>query len=241
MKLVRMKVRLAALALAGITAMPAVAQTGAFATVNFSHYELVDLDLSDGVTPWLSFTGAIGLTSDVMILSGTSSSGTPVAHSNSWSGNLVELHADGYDAWAQAASDELSSFATGGPNRVLSTTVMRRDFLLSPNTGVTFFFYTALDTRAGENANFAATGAKVTFGNEIIPTTEIDAWNGEEFSGYLSTSRDVYGADAVQGRLWVGTYTESYAAAAPVPEPAAPAMLLGGLGLLAALGRRRAR
>jgi len=192
------------------------------------------------VTPWLHFTVVDSVWSYASISPGTSAADFPVAQSSSWSGRLVELHADGYSAWAQARPDEISSFAAGGPNLFASTALTSLGFLMSPNTSVTFFFHTDLDMAAGD-AGLAAAAAKVTFGNETYAATEIDARGGEHFNGYLSASRDVYGADAVQGKLSVATYTESYTAAAPVPEPAAPAMLLGGLGLLAALGRRRAR
>jgi MYXO-CTERM domain-containing protein len=245
MKLVSMKARTGltvlalALALASAAAIPAFAQTGASATASFSHYELVDLDLSDGVTPWLSFTGPSTLWSYARIFPG-SSDASPVAQSESWVGNMVEVHADGYKAWAQAGPSELSSFAGGGPNLVSSTALTRLDFLLSPNTGVTFFFDANLDTTGGESASLAIAGSKVTFGNDSFPLTEIDARDGERFSGYLTASGDVYGTDAVQGKLWATVYTETRAVS-PVPEPAAPAMLLGGLGLLAAIRRRRVR
>jgi hypothetical protein len=241
MKLVSMtaKAGLAALALATAAAVPAFAQTNASASVKLSGYELVDLDLSDGVTPWLSFESNWFAWSQASIFPGSSSNDYPVAQSSSWSADLVSVQADWYSARAQARLADVSSSASGGPNLVSSTALTRRGFLMSSNTSVTFFFCTDLDTSPGEDFDLAAAGMKVTFGSEGFPLTELAVRDGEQYSGYLTASANSLGSEAVQGTLWMSTYTETYAAAAPVPEPAAPAMLLGGVGLLAAVGLRK--
>jgi hypothetical protein len=239
MKLVSMKAGLAVLALAGAAVLPAYAQTNASATLTLVRYELVDLDLTDCVTPWLSFQGP-GVWSQANIYPGSSSDDHPLEQSTQWSGGIAELQRGSYSARAQAEQTGLHSSVSGGPNLVSSITLMHHTFLLSPNTGVNFFFYTDLDTAAGGGANLAAVGAKVSLGSESSPVTVRAVRDGDGYSGYLSASADFHGVDAVQGTLWMQTYTESYAAAMPVPEPAAPAMLVGGLALLA-FGRRRVR
>jgi hypothetical protein len=240
MKLVSMKAGLAALALAGAAAVPAFAQV-ASATVNYSHYELVDLDLSDGVTPWLQFTAPQALTSIAAILPGSSSNGLPLAESRSWSGELAAVQSGLYEAQAQGSVTGVFSWASGSPNLVWSSALTRYGFLLSPNTSVTFYFSTDLDTTADGGAAMAVAGMQVRFGSEAFPVTELVARDGEHFSGSSTAFADAYGTEAVQGEFWMTTITETRAAAMPVPEPATPTMLLGGLGLLAAAGWRRTR
>jgi hypothetical protein len=242
MKLVsiRAKAGLAALALAAV-AVPASAQSYASASATLVRYELVDLDLNDGVTPWLSFQDTWGAWSQAMIFPGSSTNGSPLAESTNWSWDMAAVQVDGYSARAQAGTNGVWSSAGGGPNLVSSSAVMQHGFLLSPNTSVTFFFDTALDTSPGGGVNLASAGMKVTFGSDAFPLTEVDVSGGESFSGYLTAFGDAHGTDAVQGRILMATYTETHAAAAPVPEPAAPVMLLGGLGLLTAAGLRRTR
>lgn len=241
MKHVSMRAGLAALALAGAAAaVPAFAQTNASAAVTLVRYELVDLDLTDCVTPWLSFQDSWTAWSQASVFPGASPNDAPLAQSTSWSGDMTALQADSYSARAQAGLDGVWSSAGGGPNLVSSTGLTRRGFLLSPNTSVTFFFDTQLGTGAGDSADLAAAGMKVTFGTDSLPMTQLTVRNGESYSGYLTAYGEAYGTDTVQGTLWMATYTETWAAAAPVPEPAAPAMFVGGLALLA-FGRRRVR
>jgi hypothetical protein len=243
MKLVSMTVKagLAALVLASAAVVPASAQTNASASATLVRYELVDLDLNDGVTPWLNLLDAKALWSQATLFPGSSDSATPLANSVMWSADMAAVQFGVYDARAQAGVDGVFSSASGGPNLIFSSALTQRGFVLSPNTSVTFFFCTDLDTAAGESTSLAAAAMKVTFGSESFPLTEVDVRNGESFSGYLTAFGDSHGTEAVQGTLWMATYTETHAAALPVPEPAAPAMLLGGLGLLAVAGRRRIR
>jgi hypothetical protein len=239
MKLVSMRAGLAALTLAGAAAaVPAFAQTTASAALTLVRYELVDLDLTDCVTPWLSFQDSWAASSQASLFPGASPNDWPVTLSTSWSGDVAEVRGDSYSARAQAGMDGVWSTAGGGPQLVSSTALTQRGFLLSPNTSVTFYFDAQLDAAPGDGANPAAAGMKVTFGTDSLPMTQRTVRNGESYSGSLTAYGEAYGTDAVQGSLWMATYTETYAAAAPVPEPAAPAMFVGGLALLA-FGRRR--
>jgi hypothetical protein len=229
-----------ALALASATPVPAFAQADVSASARLSGYELVDLDLGDGVTPWLSFKDNGLLWSQASIFPGSSSDAYPLAESTNWSADTAAVESGANSARAQAGWSEVFSSASGGPNLVVSSALTQRAFLLSPNTSVTFFFDTDLATTPGENTGVAAAGMRVTFGSEAFPRTELVLRDGEQYSGYLAASADFHGTGAAQGILWMSTFAASYAAAAPVPEPAAPAMLLGGLGLLGA-GRRLVR
>jgi hypothetical protein len=233
------KAGLAVLALGTAGMVPAFAQSNASAAVSLVGYELVDLDLGDGIAPWLSFQDMQLAWSQASIFPGSSPDAVPLAQSASWSGNLAAVDAGWHSARAQAGPDDVWSSASGDPNLVWSSALTRRGFLLSPNTGVTFFFDTDLYTTAGGGSNEAMAGMKVTFGSEAFPVTVLGVRDGAYYSGSLTAYADVRGTEAVQGTLWMTTYTETGAAAAPVPEPAAPVMLLGGLGLLAAWKRRR--
>jgi hypothetical protein len=217
---------------------PAFAQAGALAAVGSMGYELIDLDQADGVTPWLAFDDPWSWTY-AAVFPGTSTDATPLALQSVFAPGDTDIEKDGAHAHAGAWAASVNSFAVTDGRMAVSTALAHRDFLLSPNTEVRFFAYAALQTDAEASFSTLAGSALVaSVGGSLASRDEIDVRNGENYSGWTNTSAASYGTAAVRGWVAMGTYTESYAAA-PVPEPAMPAMLLGGLGVLAAIARRR--
>jgi len=235
-----MKAGLPAIAIA--IAAPAVAQVGASASAGSLGYELIDLDISDGVTPWLAFQDDWAISTYAAIYSSSSANAYPQAVISSFSLGTSLLNIAGTSAFASASWTDVASSAYTYGNLATSTGLTRHGFLLSPNTEVKFFALGTADADAGEwYTTRAVAGLIVKIDGSQQVQDLIDVRNGDGYAGWMNTSVASQGAAGVQGWVAIATFTESYAATSPVPEPAAPAMLLGGLGLLAALGRRRAR
>lgn len=235
-----MKAGLPAIAIA--IAAPAFAQMGASASAGSLGYELIDLDISDGVTPWLAFQDNWAVSTYAAIYPGSSRDAFPQALINSFSLGTSLLNVAGASAFASASWTDVASSTNTFANLATSTGLTRHGFLLSPNTEVKFFALGTADADAGDGyATRALAGllAKIDGSQQVQDL--IDVRNGDGYTGWMNTSLASQGAEAVHGWVAITTFSESYAMAAPVPEPAAPAMLLGGLGLLAAISRRRVR
>lgn len=235
-----MKAGLPALAMA--IAAPAFAQTGASASAGSLGYELIDLDTSDGITPSLVFQDSWTISTHASIYRGASTDAYPLALVNAFGPGTSALNEAGAEASAWASWTDVASSAEAHANMGTSTALWRRGFLLSPNTEVKFFALGEANADAGDwYANWAIAGLVVKIDGSQQIEDLIDVRNGEGYTGWMNASVASQGTAAMQGWVAITTFTESYATAAPVPEPAAPAMLLGGLGLLAAIRRRRVR
>jgi hypothetical protein len=233
-----MKAGLPALAIA--IAAPAFAQTGASASAGSLGYELIDLDTSDGVASSLVFLDSWTISTHAFIYRGASTDTYPLALLNAFGPGTSALNQAGAEASAWASWTDVASSAEAHQNMATSTALWRRGFVLSPNTEVKFFALGEANADAGEwYANWAVAGLVLKMDGSQQIQDLIDVRNGEGYTGWMNTSAASYGAAAVQGWVANTTYTESYAMAAPVPEPATPAMLFGGLGLLAAAGLRK--
>lgn len=111
----------------------------------------------------------------------------------------------------------------------------RLSFILSPNTGVTFFANASLST-FGVGTR-ASAELQATVANEAGYAGEAWAWEGENLDMRIVSSAGSFSPAAVQG--WVEIATSSNGVVSAVPEPATSAMLLGGAAILMIAGRRR--
>lgn len=229
-------------ALAIAAAGSALAQSVASASVSSLGYQLIDLDLNDGVTPWITFDDQWIVDSSTFVFADAGGVSQPAMQAFGHTlGTIAVGNADGL-AFAMAGPREGLSVAQAFANSASSWVSTRQGYLLSPNTAVTFFAYGHAAT-TGTNDVFAGSTLYAVSNESIYSTGQLSAFAGQTQEGWLLASAGSFGANAAQGWVGMNMYANATAPtlAAPVPEPAAPAMLLGGLGLLAVLGRRRAR
>jgi hypothetical protein len=229
--------------LAFVAAAPVLAQATASASLNQLTWQLVDDDLTDGVTPSLVFDDAWSIQ-----LSANLPGSLPYqsATGNAF-GTISAVDAYGI-AHAGTGLDLVQSSATAYSNGAGSFAMNRHYFTLSANTSVTFFADGHLAVSDGGDIGSARAAANIysyagdfagTLGENVISVGDIFNPNGPDQSFDIRASSSVFALDGpVRGWVDISTYT-NVESLVPVPEPAAPAMLLGGLGLLAAIRRGR--
>ena len=238
MKFIHQTVRagIAALVIGAIA--PASAQVVAASTLGLAGYQLIDLDTSDGITPWIHFQEW-----QIQSLAGLYDPlNNQIEETGSTQfGSIGVVNADGYARATLAPEQvETSILAYGGVSSAFANN--RHFFELSPNTAV----------------RFVATGHLLVGGPEwgsgnagVVLASSVDGTGGAPSENIahgvidqdVNMDNDVSYYGTVPGAGWVDLMTSSYvsAFAPPVPEPASGAMLMSGLGLVAALLRKRRR
>jgi hypothetical protein len=109
--------------------------------------------------------------------------------------------------------------------------------LLTPST-TSFSALQTFATSAGQITNFAAVLNSVNFGAPTLASgSQTLSWNGLLAAGQYSVN--ITGVTGLSGAQYGATVSALPAAA--VPEPATYGMMLGGLALLGAVARRKAK
>jgi hypothetical protein len=218
----------------------ASAQAVASAALGLTGYTLVDLDPSDGVAPWIRFQDQW----TVATSAGLYGPGPVPLQEDSGTtfGSVGVASADG-SAQASAAPGDVAATISAYAGSSIAQASNRHYFELSPNTGITFF---ASGHLATDGLDWGSPVASVTFvavANSFgEPPSESIARDVSDYSVSLSSYAEAQGVDPVTGWVDLSSFAFARAFAPPVPEPALPAMLLGGLALLGArAGRRRRR
>lgn len=220
-------------------ATPAMAQQAAGVGIGQLRYTLVDLDPDDGIAPWIGLNGyATHADAQVYDQAGNRIDGVEIDHAGAtgFDDDYAGLHADTRDATAS-----VDLILHGGWGYVSAGQVFR--FLLSPHTRVVF----SADADAWARPEAPGVSWPTAIAELYGSLHGID--DGERFTdtlriedGSLQRTLSVTAAsegDWVDGRIAFDAYAVAESHALPVPEPAMPGMLLGGLGVLALAGRRR--
>ncbi|WP_082552033.1 PEP-CTERM sorting domain-containing protein [Massilia sp. Root351] len=206
--------------------------------------EIIDLNLSDGIVPSITFSQAQGNVAQAgyavsgrgadatEFISGFGSvgreyGGGSVSSMVSAAGLATQAYAPGADLWFQASSS------------------WRGDFILSPNTAVIFTAWAEVGS-ALEGGHIAQGQASMEgrltggpgFGDRLSTSFALpsDYAEGVLFGELHSGASEAAGSVS----LWSAAYA-SVEAMPPVPEPGTGAMLAAGLALLAAVALRQRR
>lgn len=225
--------------------------TVAQASLSDYGYQLVDLDLTDGITPEVTFnttfrgvlTGAVAHYEDTMYFEGAGSpDGEPASSSSSAGSAAVE-------AW-YSAGEIGARGSIGGAGQYLAGAGWYADYTLSANTKLVF---------TGHAAASVQPGAFVTDQSSAVSVSVLFAPIGEDGSssqpyyaraathpGIPETANfdewftlEVVNADskALSSQMYIAI--NATGDVSPVPEPATWLMLGAGLALTAGLARRR--
>jgi hypothetical protein len=217
-------------------AAPALAQQSVEVTAGHLSYHLIDLAPDDGIAPQLNWTSDSSLsTARLFDLQGNitdyiqSDNGSSIGLTDGSTSAHVDVQGD---------TSHIRVDAAGGYGEAYSDRGFF--FTLSPHTQVVF----DLDIDLWASVNPAADwlpNAMVTLdgslqGNDWFFAVRAQT-SGGSLHGPLSVS--AVSQDAwVDGAVGYEAYAVAEAPALPVPEPAPAALLMGGLGVLAAWKRR---
>lgn len=228
--------------LAATAAIPALAQQAAEVTVRHLDYRLVDLAPGDGIAPALTWTSdAVQAYSHVYDQQGIEIDGVQIdafgssGYANAYASARVDAQADA----AHIRFDLASGYGFASSNRGFH-------FLLSPHTQVIFSADADLWASPTPEPHATLTALAELYGSlhldgdgdwSFNDRAQVDAGSRQATLSVSSTSQDAW----VDGYLAYSAYAVAESHAAPVPEPASSAMLMGGLGLMAAWMRKRRR
>lgn len=226
-------------ALAAGAAGNVLAQSTADATLGNLSYRLIDLDPNDGIAPSLSLNpnnitasgGQTDLNNNTISDQSRNTLGT-LTYNNNYGNGLIEIQED----LAHVLIQSYSGTATGLASRVFN-------FTLSPNTEVIFSADASVSASSSGSRDFAQAVA-LLFGeidhgpnSSLTFDSQIETFQGSEQMA-LSVAANT-GAGWTQGTIGLLADGFAFSTAQPVPEPASTGMLGCGLGIVAAVLRRR--
>jgi hypothetical protein len=247
-------------AASGVLLAPtAFATVTATATLSDLHYQLFDLDLTDGIAPFVTFTGGAsvftsatpnGVTQDIhsadgalwSALSVSSLLGSNSASARTTAGTPVGVGVGpGAVAIATAAGANSVSFANSVP--------MGADFTLSAHTLLVFTASTSgvgvTNTQAGENGYVYATVSlyspnytgQSSYGQSYAQLNA-DGSRDSSLAPLVAASFVNLSSASIAGNAYVQVYAQVYGVTV-VPEPETYVMFLAGLASVAFLVQRR--
>lgn len=238
----KLKRTLAALALGALacTALPALAQHTAGVTVGHLGYQLIDLAPDDGIAPWIG----LGSYQTMAYASIYDQEGNRIDASRietmgttGFDNGYASLHADAGEDSASIRLALYSGYGYAAADRAFR-------FTLAPHTQVVFSVDADMWAHAEAPGVSWPTALAELYGS--LPGFNDDEQFLSNFrledgvrQGSLSVTAASQG-EWVTGRLAFTAYAVAESHAAPVPEPAAYGMMLGGLALLGAIRKRRA-
>jgi hypothetical protein len=221
-------------------AAPALAQQAAEVTLDHLAYRLVDLAPDDGIAPSLTWTSDTTLAyTHVYDQDGNEIDGRQIealgtaGFDNGYATMQVDAQADA----ARVQLGLASGYGYADTNRSFH-------FTLSPNTQVIFSADADLWASWDQSAHSTVSALAELYGSlrgvgdgdwTFNTRAQVDQGSQHGSLTVSATSRDAW----IDGYLAMNAYAVAESQALPVPEPASGAMLVGGLGLMAAFMRRR--
>ena len=252
-----------AIAIGVLGTQPAWAVATASATLSGVSYTLIDLNLTDGIAPAITFSGQSSQTAassggvfDFDSLAGwfTPLQSTAASGAGTASGTITATSANGSVSTTGTLVPGTSQFNYGYAYPMLA------NFTITPNTGIIFtanFTGTATTTvgRVGNNTEQAvAQGylylnlAETSGGQQFTGYRNVNASYVTSGNSYLGQTNSFAGAvqmsyanmagSAVSGSMYAYAYAYTQSTL-PVPEPQAWALMLAGLGGMCFMARRR--
>jgi hypothetical protein len=227
---------------------------------------LVDLNPADGIVPTIGFAGGASRASAVLFqpfgvydedVGNGGSAWGDVDVSVTLSLGHVEASLTGAGVDGSGATVHVAGQAAepGGPlgasvqyqAQVWAPYQSAGAFVLSPWTSVTFSVQanlSAITQSSGTSHDYAVAGAYLFLnGTGDAATLECESLAGRQCSAgdvrQLSVSFANSAGTSVDGTFQAWAQAAGYSQAVGVPEPATPLLLLGGLGVLGSVARRR--
>jgi hypothetical protein len=220
-------------------AQSALAQHTAGVTVGHLGYQLIDLTPDDGIAPWIGVTSyATQAYASIYDQDGKQIDATRIEHLGSagFDNGYASLHADAREDSAAIQLALYSGYGFAAADRAFR-------FTLAPHTPVMFCVDADMWARAEAPGVSWPTALAELYGSlpgfnddeQFISTFRLEDGARQGALSVTASSQEEW----VTGRLAFTAYAVAESHAAPVPEPGAYGMLLGGLAVLTAIGRPR--
>lgn len=240
------KVGLVALASSAalLAAAPAAAQTTtSFAHLSGLNYDLIDMNLEDGITAAITFAKPSTYFQGYI----TDSTGTNLAQLGE--GNILTASTASSAVSASIIGDNMvdATFSAGGATnnneKYASLVRLAVSFTLTANTQVLFFANSSLGSSFDKSTDATATAGTYFDIVQTLPTSSVSS-HIIDMNGTLDKELQaefINASSASAQRILVAAAFAQGAgpSVSPVPEPETYAMLLAGLGLVGAAARRR--
>lgn len=245
-------IRLALLLASATLCSVSTAQTSSSGSISNFSFELIDLDLTDGINSSISLTFQSYVSSSIATIAGNgfdsftgdqSLSLTTLGSNNSGRGAVTSASITGWDLFADGY--------TLGAGEYYSQAWLGSKFTLSANTQLIVRGHANASALGDLNYPESTSGylsVQITDAQGTAPYTQLSFYSTGAFS-YNATPRLIDedfvlaftndGPASLNGSLQLAVGAAG--AVSPVPEPATYGMLLGGITLLGAVSYRRGR
>lgn len=255
MKLAKRLSALAGLAILASAAPGALAQASSNAVIGNVTYQLIDLDLNDGIDPWIAFSNQSEVFAGVApVANGGFTSYHSDASSDALPAIAVANASRGAVTWAGIAGDRVSAsgFSAAMPaaeGEYYSAAQQSRKFSLAPNTQLIVTAHASADVTGNEGASRQTSGSlsfQIIDSQNAHPFTQIAFFSKGAYSyNGLPTivdedfSLNFFNWNATTLNGTIDAYAGASSTVLAVPEPSTYGMLFAGLGLLGFVARRK--
>jgi hypothetical protein len=232
-------------ACAALATGTAGAQQTATASLNNFQYHLIDLNLSDGITPYISFGPGSSAHAGAYLFDNFDQTFPAVTQDVLFShGEVLATNANG-TAHAFSFADQVHSDVQIDYLSGLARSFTTQGFTLSPNTLLVFSADASVESSFGREAGAGYAMAQLSGGYNVSDTNTANFLSsllsnpGEGLDTATLSTAITSGNAELTG--WVEYSTEANAVSyvSPIPEPASLGMLVAGLGVLTGFARNR--